>query len=209
VGLVWQFILVVILVYREAGNLRWAALKERLWLNSPRSPRTGEVQRKLWLWVIPLILVTAVYELSINDIISGFWTSLFPFLAEPPSFAMGSFLQSPESRAQLVGNWGALALFVVSAVFNTVLGEELLFRGLLLPRMNGRFGRWDWAANGLLFGVYHVHQPWNILNDAIYGCLFVGFPTKRFRSSWMGIVVHSGQSVFLTYLILGLVLGLA
>jgi hypothetical protein len=28
-------------------------------------------------------------------------------------------------------------------VFNTVLGEEL-FRGFLLPRMNGAFGRGDW-----------------------------------------------------------------
>ena len=36
-------------------------------------------------------------------------------------------------------------------VFNTVLGEELLFRGLLLPRMNGVFGRRDWLANGVLF----------------------------------------------------------
>ena len=33
-----------------------------------------------------------------------------------------------------------------SRVFNTVLGEELLFRGFLLPRMNGAFGRRDWAG---------------------------------------------------------------
>ncbi|MBN1306015.1 MAG: hypothetical protein JXA13_16380 [Anaerolineales bacterium] len=35
-------------------------------------------------------------------------------------------------------------------ICNTVLGEELLFRGLLLPRMQGVFGKWDWLANGLL-----------------------------------------------------------
>ena len=48
------------------------------------------------------------------------------------------------------------------AIFNTVLGEELLFRGLLLPRMNGAFGRWDWVANGVLFAAYHLHVPWTI-----------------------------------------------
>jgi membrane protease YdiL (CAAX protease family) len=37
-------------------------------------------------------------------------------------------------------------------LFNTVLGEELLFRGLL-PRIQGAFGLWDWVANGLLFAV--------------------------------------------------------
>src|SRR4030042_4623740 len=43
-GLVWQFVLVLVLIYREAGNLRWDTLKERLWLTVPRSPETGEGQ---------------------------------------------------------------------------------------------------------------------------------------------------------------------
>jgi hypothetical protein len=41
-----------------------------------------------------------------------------------------------------------------------LLGEELLFRGYLLPRMNGVFGRRDWLANGVLFAAYHLHVPW-------------------------------------------------
>jgi uncharacterized protein len=32
------------------------------------------------------------------------------------------------------------------------LGEEFLFRGVLLPCMEGVFGRWSWVANGVLFG---------------------------------------------------------
>ena len=41
VGLVWQFALVMLLLYREARTWRWSMLKGRLWLNVPRSPRTG------------------------------------------------------------------------------------------------------------------------------------------------------------------------
>ena len=37
VGLIWQFVLVVVLVYRERGSLRWAVLKDALWLHSPCS----------------------------------------------------------------------------------------------------------------------------------------------------------------------------
>jgi hypothetical protein len=33
--------------------------------------------------------------------------------------------------------------------FNSVLGEDLLFTGLLLPRMRGVFGRGDFVANGV------------------------------------------------------------
>ena len=107
----------------------------------------------------------------------------------------------------MVGAWNILALFTVSAIFNTILGEELLFRGLLLPRMNKVFGKWDWVVNGILFGLYHLHQPWGILS---VGALFLfAFPTKRFRSAWFGIIAHSGQSVFFIFLMLGLVLGLA
>src|SRR5215203_4416199 len=45
-------------------------------------------------------------------------------------------------------------------IFNYILGEELIFRGVLLPRMAGVFGRWDWVANSVLFGLYHVHKIW-------------------------------------------------
>jgi len=70
---------------------------------------------------------------------------------------------APEIRAQWIGNWGFLGLFLRSAVFNTFLGEEFIFRGVLMPKMEGVFGKWDWVANGILFCLYHLHQPWGIL----------------------------------------------
>jgi hypothetical protein len=85
---------------------------------------------------------------------------------------------------------GALALVAVELLFNTVLGEELLFRGLLLPRMRAAFGRADWVVNGVLFGFYHLHEPWVIPNAIVTGFL-CAYPTRRFRSAWMGIAIHS------------------
>lgn len=63
--------------------------------------------------------------------------------------------------------------------------------------------------NGLLFGLYHVHTPWNMLSNAIEGILFFSLPTRHFRSSWFGVIAHSGQSIFFAILILLLVLGSA
>ena len=59
VGLVWQFVLVAILVGREQGTLRWSTVREALWLRSPRRPRSGRVGGRLWLIVIPLVVVVA------------------------------------------------------------------------------------------------------------------------------------------------------
>jgi membrane protease YdiL (CAAX protease family) len=209
VGLAWQFMLVVLLLYREAGTLRWAEVSRRLWLNAPRDPRTGEKRGRLWLWLIPIVILTAAYQAQLFGALSRLWVSVFPFLAEPPGLSLGAALATPEARAGLVGAWGLWGLFVLQALFNTVIGEELLFRGLLLPRMAGAFGRWDWVANGLLFGLYHLHQPWNLLGSSVGGVFLYALPARYFRSSWFGIIAHSGQSVLFLILMLALVLGLA
>ena len=107
-------------------------------------------------------------------------------------------------KAFLSGAWGWYGLILVSFVFNTALGEELLFRGFLLPRMNGAFGRGDWVANGLLFTGYHLHVPWG-MPATLLDTFFLAYPSKRYRSAWIGIAVHSAQSVVLAVLILTLV----
>ena len=208
VGLIWLFVLSMILVFREEGDLRWATIRRRLWLNTPRDPKTGQPRSKLWLWLIPFIILGTAYGVFLTPVLDQLWVSIFPFFAEPPGYG-GTFLESPEIQAQLVGAWWFFLLYLVMAVFNTILGEEFLFRGVLLPKMNGVLGKWDWVANGVLFGLYHLHQPWSILASIIDGVFLYAFPARRFRSTWMAIILHSLQSVFFLFLILGLVLGLA
>jgi len=77
----------------------------------------------------------------------------------------------------------------------------LLFRGVLLPKMEGVFGRGSWVANGILFGLYHVHQPWVIPNAVFTGFLYT-FPAYRYRSTWMSIIIHSAQSVYFASFVL-------
>ena len=208
-GLVWQFVLVVIVVGREGIHGSWSSIRRGLWLGKPRSPKSGTPRSGLWWWLLPLLVLTAAYQFLAAPAVHDLWISVFPRFAEPAGFSLSGYLESPGTRAQIEGDWGLFALFFVSAVFNTVLGEELLFRGLLLPRMKGAFGRWDWLVNGLLFGGYHLSQPWTILGSSILGAFFFALPTKRYRCAWFGILAHSGQSVYFLILILGLVLGLA
>jgi CAAX protease family protein len=182
-GLVWQFVLILAL---NGFSLRG------LWLRRPSTP-DGRRGGALWLWALPFVL--------------GFGALQFIPLELPAvaSHNIGPLLGSPEGRALFHHNWALFGLVVVMMVFNTVLGEELLFRGLLLPRMRTAFGRGDWIANGVLMGAYHLHQPWSIPSSIVAG-LLMAYPTKRFRSAWMGIIVHSTQSVFLGAIILALVL---
>ena len=207
-GLVWLFVLSMIIVRREEGNLRWATVKRRLRLNAPREPTTGQPRLRLWLWVVPFLVATAVVELVLNTPLENAWVSVFPFLAEPAGYSSDAIFQSQEILQRLVGAWWFFALFVVQAAFNTILGEEFLFRGVLLPKMEGVFGRGSWVANSVLFALYHVHKPWVIPNAVLTGLLYT-FPAYRYRSTWMSIIVHSAQSVYIGFLVLGIVLGLA
>jgi membrane protease YdiL (CAAX protease family) len=191
IGLIWQFVLVAILVGREQRTLRWSTLREALWLRSPRSPRSGRIGGRVWLVLIPLVVAFAA-------------EGLIPVLPHADNRDIAMFLGSDAGRSFLSGAWGWFGLIVALAVFNTVLGEELLFRGFLLPRMNGAFGRGDWAANGVLFAAYHLHMPWSIPAQLL-DAFILAYPTKRYRSAWIGIAVHSAQSVLVTVLVLKLV----
>jgi membrane protease YdiL (CAAX protease family) len=195
-GLIWQFVLVMVLVRREQGDLRWSTLREVLWLRAPRSPRTGRRGGRMWLVVIPLMAAYAAVPFVLS----------IPALEGPTSRDFGAFLESDLGQSFMAGNWRWYGLLVVLWVFNTVLGEELLFRGFLLPRMNRAFGRADWLVNGALFAAYHLHVPWVIPETLLFDSLIVAYPAKRYRSAWIGIVVHSAQSVVLAVLVLILVL---
>ena len=207
VGMVWQFIVSVAVLRIELGTLRWSDVKARLWLNRPLNPRTGQPQRRLWWWAIPAILANTV----LGSLVAGLdqaWTSallgIVPAEFVEPSYTDIATLNDPA----LQGQWWILGLALVSALFNYVLGEELLFRGILLPRMAGVFGRWDWVANTVLFGLYHVHKFW-YWPSMVVGSLGIAWAAKRYRSMWMAVAVHGVEGIVLIVIVLAVLLGLA
>jgi len=190
-GLVWQCILAVALVGLEQRSLRWSRLRDALWLRPPRSPRTGRCGGWVWAVVLPFVVGFGVRQ-------------LIPAIPHPANRDLGRFLASDAGKAMFHGAWGWFAIAIAMLVFNTVLGEELLFRGVLLPRMRGVFGERDWVANGVLFAAYHVHLPW-MMPVTLVDTFLLAYPTKRYRSAWMGIAVHSTQTVAFSLLLLTLV----
>jgi membrane protease YdiL (CAAX protease family) len=192
IGLVWQFVLVVILIRRELGGLQWSRVRDALWLRAPRDPRSGRVGGRVWWWLIPFIVLLFLEE-------------LIPGIPGPTHRDFAEFVSTDSGQDFFHGAWGWFALVVVLAVFNTMLGEELLFRGLLLPRMQQVFKKWDWVANGVLFVVYHLHVPW-VIPTGLVDIFALAYPSRRYQSAWMGIIVHSTQSVVVIAVVLALVL---
>lgn len=198
VGMAWQFVLSVLLLRRE-GALRWVEIRQRVRLHLPRDPRTGQTRARLLWWAVPAILANSALGFAAQPL-GAAWSRLTG-LTEPPWANIAS-LGSPE----FVGQWWIVGLALVSSAFNYVLGEELFFRGVLLPRMERAFGRWDWIVNTVLFGLYHVHKIW-FWPAMIVSSFGQAWAARRYRSLWMGIVVHGIEGVVLVALVLAVVAG--
>jgi hypothetical protein len=114
-------------------------------------------------------------------------------------------LDTPAGEALFHGGWGWYALVLAMGVFNTVLGEELLFRGYLLPRMQGVFGRADWLAKRR---PVRALPPARAVGHAVRGDrrLPARLPSRRYRSAWFGIIVHSSQTLVVSLIVLTYVL---
>jgi uncharacterized protein len=200
-GMVWQFVVSLVILYRELGTLRWSTIRKRIWLQTPRDPKTDQPNPRLYWWLLPVLFLTALLFLGLAGYLNAPLVWLFPGL-QPAPFMDKSQLISPEFK----GQWWLLGIVLVSTIFNYFLGEELLFRGVLLPKMQGVFGKYDWVANAVLFGLYHLHEPWSIPEN-IVGSLPLTWVARRFRCNWMAIVVHGVEGFFLPMVVLAVILG--
>jgi len=202
IGMIWLFVVSMWIVWREEGDLRWATIRRRFWLNRPRDPQTGEPRAKLFWWLIPAILVVQLVDILLSQYLDMFQALFLPNLTNPPNSDMAA-LATPEFE----GAWWLVAILVVSASFNYFLGEEFLFRGVLLPKMRGVFGKWDWVANAVLFGIYHIHWA-----PFMLGLIITTLPgnwlSRRYRSTWFEIIIHGVEVIPLIIGVMAVVLGL-
>jgi membrane protease YdiL (CAAX protease family) len=194
VGMMWQFVVSLAVLRHELGGLHWPALKRRIWLNIPRDPRSGKPRKVLFLWALPAVAAVGVGA-YLGSWLDTAWTDWLPFLHEP-SYTNAQSLADPKFQ----GQWWILGLALTSMLFNYVFGEELLFRGVLLPRMAGVFGRWDWVANSVLFGLYHVHKIW-AWPSMITTAFGLSWAARRYRSFWMGVIVHGVEGFFIVVIV--------
>ena len=109
---------------------------------------------------------------------------------------------------KLLGNYlFLLAATAITLVFN-FFGEEMCYRGYLLPRMRGVFGMWDWLANGVLFALKHAYQRW-LYPGILAGAMAFAFSAGPLGSLPLAMIYHDVGAeligtIFLTMATLGL-----
>ncbi len=91
----------------------------------------------------------------------------------------------------------SLAAFAVVSV----AAQEILWRGVYLPRQEQSLGTEAWIANAVGWAIFHVALGWNLLLIALPVLVAVPYAAQRQRSSSVGVVVHAGAWMVLLALV--------
>jgi uncharacterized protein len=201
IGLVWQFILALIVLKIDGNKLNWQTVVTRMKYQRPVNPKTGKSSYWLLLWTIPFICLSAIIQSGMLPLpnVDGI---IAPLIKNLPQYDMSNL-----SVQEFKGAWWILGLYLITVLFNYFLGEEFIYWGILLPKMKGVFGKWDWFFTGVLFGFYHLHKPQIILSTALYFGFVFAFPSKLFKSNWMAVIIHGMEGVLGLIMVLGAILG--
>jgi membrane protease YdiL (CAAX protease family) len=179
-GLPFLLMLVAPVLYhrREGRRLAWRDFRDRV--------RLGTLDRRGAAWSLALTVAGVGLYLGASHLVDALLPeAAFPEVVGKVLGDSSTFLGTP-----MKGAWWLLGAWFLFYVAN-VAGEELWFRGIVLPRQELAFGRSTWAIHGGLWAAWHAGlfpaDALVILPEA----LAYGWVCQRSRSLWPTLVAHA------------------
>ena len=171
--------------------------------------RLKPIKGKEWLWTAGLFMVFGA-----GPFVLGFanrWlASIFLFI--PPDFLpalldpranITSGLGNDFWGVPLRGNWWVFWVQLIVLFFN-IFGEELWWRGYVLPRQELAHGKRAWMVHGILWLLFHIHQRWNWIG-MIPGALLTPFVASRLKNTTPAIIAHwANNGLLLVVIVMGI-----
>lgn len=73
-----------------------------------------------------------------------------------------------------------------------ILGEEFIWRGVMLPRQELAFGKHTWIFHGFGWGLFHIAFGWKLLVTLLPLIFIQSFIVQKTKNSWTGVILHGG-----------------
>jgi membrane protease YdiL (CAAX protease family) len=73
-----------------------------------------------------------------------------------------------------------------------ILGEEFLWRGVMLPRQEVVFGKYTWIIHGFGWGLFHIAFGWQLLITLIPLIFIQSYIVQKTKNTWIGVIMHGG-----------------
>src|SRR6266700_3612568 len=168
-GLVFATLIVAgCLLLRAEGKPATSSLSDRL--------RLLPLNRSDWIWTIGGIAAVGVSTGVVMVFIVGIAQSAQPaFLSLTPLGA---------DRLWILLVWVPFWLL-------NILGEEFLWRGVILPRQELAFGQHAWLANAAGWLVFHLACGWAVILLVTPIVFILPWIVQKRRNSSIGIIIHA------------------
>jgi len=177
----------LVLLKREGYTLTPSALRDRIRLRWPRGLRAWAIAGVVLVLGMGLSMAMGPVNRALASVPGFVPPEWWPAAGNPTiqvASAADAFPDIP-----LKGNFLFVLLYLSLGLVFNIFGEEIYYRGYLLPRMRGAFGKWDWAANGLLFTLKHVYQRW-LYPGILVGGLAYAYAAGPLGSLPLAMVYH-------------------
>jgi membrane protease YdiL (CAAX protease family) len=130
-----------------------------------------------WFWSLGAIVVIGAMSSGVMkglEIIVGSMDHNPPFMSFKPL--------TP-------GRYWILLIWFPFWVLN-IMGEEILWRGAMLPRQELAFGKWTWLFHGIGWGVFHIAFGWQLLITLLPILFVQSYVVQRRKNTWVGVIIH-------------------
>lgn len=179
-ALVPMFFAALLLARREVGGT-WRALSRRLGL---RALSAADI-----VWTVAGFIVLCSTSWLISDVV----LPLFGLDARP--FFFRNMPLGPDNR------W--LLLAWLPFFFFNIMGEELYWRGYVLPRQRAQTGRFTWLVHGLAWATWHLPMGIDLVLAALPIFFVLPAIVQLRHNTTIAIVIHTVFGAF-GFLILAL-----
>jgi membrane protease YdiL (CAAX protease family) len=149
----------------EGHPFTWTGVAQRF--------RLTRLDKRTWAWAVGGLIVYVLLAVLANVFV--------PLIYKAIQFTPPIDTAEP---------WGlsALPLVLMTLTLN-ILGEELWWRGYILPRQELQFGKTTWIWHGLMWAFFHAFKWWTI-PALLFVCLVVPFVAQRTKNTVPGILSH-------------------
>ena len=164
-------ILGVVILKKEGFKINNSTITSRL--------RFRKLTKSDILWTLSGFIAIAV--------LSGFVMKII-------SFFIGQFDHSPSFMTfepLTKGRYWLLLVWFPYWVLN-ILGEEFIWRGVMLPRQELVFGKTTWIIHGFGWGLFHVAFGWKLMITLIPIIFIQSFVVQKTKNTWTGVLLHAG-----------------
>jgi membrane protease YdiL (CAAX protease family) len=170
-GVFLPLLLVAICMVRAESDLRGPVWRERL--------RFRRLNKGDWAWSAVGLLGIAV---ATGLIMLGAQLAGSPLEVHPSFMHLDPL--GPD-RLYILAVW--LPFWLLN-----IFGEEILWRGVVLPRQELAFGQWAWMINGLGWMAFHLAFGPALMILLAPIILILPYIVQRRGNSWVGVILHAG-----------------